>query len=320
MAGRLGVALPRTGPSAITRVDAALTLGSHDVSPLEMATMYATFAAHGVSCAPTGITAITGPTGAVVPSPDPNCHQAISPGVADTVTSLLEGVIDGPDPYRTGKSLSIGRSVAGKTGTTDNSSAVWFNGFTPQYETAVWVGDPRGGIKYPLRSVRLYGRTVPSVAGATVAGPIWADIMEAIHAGRPVTGFTPVNANQVNGIANVIPDVRGLTRASAIQTLQDAGLDVSIAKAPAPPDQLTPAGHVAGQTPAGGTLTLPTGTVILTLTAGSDLTLLVPPRTVASLAPKARGPVSDNGGGITGNQKLPDFLRPSPTASSAKPR
>src|SRR6185436_16838566 len=55
MAGRLGVALPRTGPTAITRVDAALTLGSHDVSPLEMATMYATFAAHGVSCAPTGI-------------------------------------------------------------------------------------------------------------------------------------------------------------------------------------------------------------------------------------------------------------------------
>ena len=227
MAGRLGVALPRTGPSAITRVDAALTLGTYDVSPLEMATMYATFAAHGVSCAPTGITAITGPTGAAVPAPDPNCHQAISPGVADTVTALLQGVIDGPDPFRTGKNLSIGRPAAGKTGTTTSSSAVWFNGFTPQYETAVWVGDPRGGMKYPLSSVRLYGRTLSSVAGATVAGPIWSDIMKAIHAGRPVAGFTPVNANQVNGIANVIPDVRGLTRDRAIQTLQDAGLDVT---------------------------------------------------------------------------------------------
>src|SRR6185503_11191888 len=110
-------------------------------------------------------------------------------------------VVDGPDPYRTGKKLSIGRPVAGKTGTTTNSSAVWFNGFTPQYETAVWVGDPRGGFKYPLTSVRLYGQTISSVAGATAAGPIWAAIMKAIHTGLPRVGFIPVNANQVNAIA-----------------------------------------------------------------------------------------------------------------------
>ena len=315
MAGRLGVSLTRTGPSAITRMDAALTLGTADVSPLEMATVYATFAAHGVSCAPTGITAITGPTGAAVQAPDPNCHQAISPGVADTVTALLQGVIDGPDPYRTGKNLSIGRPVAGKTGTTNNSSAVWFNGFTPRYETAVWVGDPLGGIRYPLSSVRLYGRTVNSVAGATVAGPIWADIMKAIHAGLPVTGFTPVNANQANGIANIIPDVRGLTRERAIQTLHDAGLDVTIAKTRAPADLVTPAGQVTGQTPAGGTLSLPTGTVALTLTAGSDLTLPVPPRrtgTNPTVKPPTPGAITDNGGGITGDKKLPAFLLPSP--------
>ena len=124
----------------------------------------------------------------------------------------------------------------------------------------------------------------------------------------------------LSGIANVIPDVRGLTRHRAIQTLQDAGLDVSIAKATAAPDQLTPAGQVAGQTPAGGTMTLPTGTVTLTLTAGSDVTLPVPPRPAGRPALKTPGPVTDNGGGITGNQKLPDFLRPRPPGSSAKPQ
>ena len=307
MAGRLGVTLPRTGAGAVTRLDAALTLGVHEVSPLEMATVYATFAAHGISCAPTGITAITGPTGAAVRAPDPKCHQAVSPGVADTVTALLQGVIGGPDPYRTGKNLSIGRPAAGKTGTTNSASAVWFNGFTPQYETAVWMGDPRGGIKHPLTSVRLYGRTLSSVAGANTAGPIWANIMKAIHARLPVIRFTPLNANQVNGITNIVPDVRGLSRDRAIQTLQDAGLDVTIANTLAPRDQLTPAGQVAGQTPAGGTISLPTGTVALRLTAGSDLTLPVPPR--AGDRPTVKPPASsgtiDSGGGITGKKKAP---------------
>lgn len=313
MAGRLGVGLPRTGADAITRMDAALTLGTSEVSPLEMASVYATFAAHGISCAPIGITSITGPSGAPVAAPNPNCHQAVSPGVADTVAALLQGVVDGPDPYRTGKRLSIGRPVAGKTGTTDNASAVWFNGFTPQYETAVWVGDPRGGFKYPLSSVRLFGRMISSVAGATAAGPIWANIMKDIHAGLPVAEFTPVNANQVNGITNLIPDVRGLTRDKAIQTLQEAGLDVTIAKTVAPEDRLTPVNYVAGQSPAGGALSRPTGTVTLTLTADSNVAVTIPPRDPVGPTAQRATPdtITDIGGGITGNKKLPAFPRPS---------
>jgi membrane peptidoglycan carboxypeptidase len=309
MANRLGMALPRKGAAAITGMDASLTLGAYEVSPLEMATVYATFAAHGVSCAPTGITSVTGPTGAPAPSPDPRCHQAISPGVADTVTALLQGVVDGPDPYRTGRAQSIGRPVAGKTGTTDNSSAVWFNGYTPQYETAVWLGDPRGGFKYPLSSVRLYGQTISSVAGATAAGPIWTDIMKAIHQNLPVTGFTPVNANQSNGIANVIPDVRGLGRDKAIQTLQEAGYDVTIARAVAAPDNLSPPDYVAGQSPAGGTTGRPSGTITLSLTADSDVGVRIPGRVIPKPAPKkpAPGTLTDIGGGITGTRELPAF-------------
>ncbi|MGV8910702.1 MAG: transglycosylase domain-containing protein [Propionicimonas sp.] len=301
MAGRLGMSLPRSGPSAITEMDASMTLGTYEVSPLEMATVYATFAAHGVTCNPTGITAITGPTGAPAPAPDPHCHQGVAAGVADTVASLLQGVVDGPDPYRTGKRLSIGRPVAGKTGTTDNASAVWFNGFTPQYETAVWVGDPRGGFKYPLSSVRLYGRTISSVQGATAAGPIWSNIMKAIHVGQPKVGFTPVDANQANAITNIIPDVRGLGRDKAIQTLQEAGLDVTVAKAVAAQNNLTPANYVAAQHPAPGSLTPPTGTVTLTLTAGSDVNVTIPARTGAraSIKPATPTGITDTGGGIT---------------------
>jgi hypothetical protein len=139
--------------------------------------------------------------------------------------------------------------------------------------------------------------------------------MKAIHTGLPKVGFIPVNANQVNAITNIVPDMRGLTRDRAIQTLQDAGLDVVIAKTDAPPDQLTPAGYVAAQTPAGGTLSLPTGSVTLKLTAGSDVTVRIPPRAGANptMKPPAPGPITDIGGGITGNKKLPVFPRPSPT-------
>jgi membrane peptidoglycan carboxypeptidase len=319
MAGRLGMGLPRTGRTAITRQDASLTLGTYEVSPLEMATVYATLAAHGRSCSPTGITSITGATGAPVAAPDPKCHQAVSPGVADTVTALLQGVVDGPDPFRTGKNLSIGRPVAGKTGTTDNSSAVWFNGYTPQFETAVWVGDPRGGFKHPLSSIRLYGRTISSVAGATAAGPIWANIMKAIHTKVPVVAFTPVNANQVNGITNVVPDVRGLGRDKAIQTLQEAGFDVTLNQTVAAQDGLIPPNYVTGQTPAGGRLSLPTGAVALTLSAGSTTTVRIPAR----ITPKAPGRpadtpggITDIGGGITGTKKLSAFPSGAPTSGT----
>jgi hypothetical protein len=183
------------------------------------------------------------------------------------------------------------------------------------------VGDPRGGFKYPLSSVTLYGRTLVSAAGATAAGPIWENIMKSIHTGVPKVGFTPVNANQANGIGNIIPDVRGLTRAQAIQTLQDAGLDVAIAKALAPRDKVTPAGLVAGQTPDGGTLSLPTGLVTLTLTAGSDPTVPVLPRPTPRPTVKPSTPATPSLGATEKKKNTdPSQPRPVPSLSPAKAR
>lgn len=167
---------------------AATTLGVADVSPVTVANAYATFAARGKYCTPTWILSMTNSRGAVAPPPS-NCHQVLTTGEADDVNSALLQTIGGSNPYRTGAKLGIGRPAIGKTGTTESSSAVWFVGGTPQYQTAVWVGDPRGGFSHPVRGARIYGSYVSDGFGASVAGPIWRATMIKMMSGLPVESF-----------------------------------------------------------------------------------------------------------------------------------
>lgn len=269
MAERLGItSIPRSGPRAITHRDASLTLGTYEVSPVELAGAYATFAAHGVHCKPTVITGATNRDGDDIAVPDPECHEAIPASVADTVATIMAGTIDGPDEYRTGKAQSLGRPAAGKTGTTQNTAAVWFAGFTPQYATAVWVGDPRGGFRYPLRGFYAYGSYVPKATGGSVAGPIWRNVMSGIHAGLPKKRFRAPSVTLAHG--TVVPDVRGMSLGVAYRTLTKAGFDVALATKNAKRDKALRPDVVAATTPAAGTF-LGTGTeVTVRLTARSD--------------------------------------------------
>lgn len=273
MANRLGMTLPA---DKIGADEGSTTLGTHDASPIQVASVYASFAAHGRVCKPVGIVAITGADGKPRKAPDPQCHQEIRPGIADAVTAGLAETIDSPDPYRTGKRLSIGRPAAGKTGTMDGNAAVWFAGYTPQLATAVWVGDPRGGQKHPIDSVQLYGRRIGSVFGSTAAGPIWQDAMRSMHEGLPVQAFAPVGPAELAGTHAVMPDVRGLGRDQAVRVLQDSGFDVTLAPTAAGPDPLRPKDVVAAQTPAPGTAVGLSGKATITLSAGSDLTVRLP--------------------------------------------
>ena len=311
MAERLGItSLPRTGDRAIGPADAALTLGVYEVSPLELAGAYATFAASGVHCTPHGIVSVTVNDTEPLPVPDPECRQAIPAGVADTVASIMQGTIDGPDPFRTASALSLGRPAGGKTGTTQNNAAVWFSGFTPQYATTVWVGDPRGGFAYPLQNFTAYGSFVSRAYGSTVAGPIWQRIMLGIHEGLPVKRFAPADPN-TDGYAETMPDVRGLTPEQALAVLQDAEFDVAVARKTAKPDRLLGPGLVASTRPAAGAAVALHERVVLTLTDGSRTKWRVnnPDWTIdpkgAGRDPAEPGPGTavDNGGGVVSNRR-----------------
>ena len=173
------------------------TLGCFDVTTLDMAVGMATFAAHGVRCDAIAITEVTDRYGKNLNVPSANCERTIDLQVADSTTAVLAGVIDGPVKGRTGQAMDLGRPAAGKTGTTDSSAAVWFVGYTPDMAAAVWVGDPRGGQKYPMKGVTINGRYYSQVFGSTMPGPIWRDSLIGALEGTPET---PWDLNTLNGV------------------------------------------------------------------------------------------------------------------------
>ncbi len=168
----------------------SFTLGTMEVTPLAMANAYATFAAHGVYCKPVVMLEIRDRDGQKMPVPSGECRSVVDRKIADTVSQMLIGVVDGNIGGRTGAAMSLGtRPAAGKTGTTNESAAVWFAGFTPQLSAAVWVGDPRGGFAYPLKDVTINDTFYRQVFGGTLPGPIWRESMQAALGSSPAVPF-----------------------------------------------------------------------------------------------------------------------------------
>jgi membrane peptidoglycan carboxypeptidase len=151
---------------------ASIGLGSLAVSPLDMAAAYATFPAMGIYAKPMAITKVILPGDHVDTSSGwgkPRTKRALSQGVAWKVTDVLQQNA----VYGTGAGSGDGIHVnAGKTGTTDNHADAWFDGYTRQLTTVVWMGYPRGEI--PMLDVHGV-----AVAGATYPVPIWHEYMAA---------------------------------------------------------------------------------------------------------------------------------------------
>jgi membrane peptidoglycan carboxypeptidase len=260
----------------------SLTLGSVEVTPLAMANGYATFAAHGEYCTPIAITDLLGRDGTSLPVPSARCRQVVPRPVADSVTELLVGVVDGPLGGRTGARMSLGdRPAAGKTGTSNESAAVWFAGYTPQLAAAVWVGDPRGGFAYPMKDITINGNYYRQVFGGSLPGPIWKQSMEAALATKSVLQFS-LETDQITSLTKTpkVPDLSGLLTLEEIQSAVAKGGFLLGAVTPA--DGPGAAGEVIGQSPAAGTRSAP-GTQV-TVIIGSGF----------SVVPEVRGaPVQD---------------------------
>ncbi|HZQ15655.1 MAG TPA: transglycosylase domain-containing protein [Gaiellaceae bacterium] len=166
MAHRLGVNLAPDKPVA------SIGLGSLAVSPLDMAAAYATFPAMGVYAKPMAITKVVLANGKVDTASGwgkPKTRHALSQGVAWKVNDVLQQNAQ----YGTGAGSGDGiHPNAGKTGTTENHADAWFDGYTRQLSTVVWMGYPKGEI--PMLDVHGY-----AVAGATFPVPIWHEYMAA---------------------------------------------------------------------------------------------------------------------------------------------
>ena len=147
----------------------------YGVTPLEMASAYATIANGGVHHEATAVSRVEFRNGKVDNFEKDPGERVLTEGQAYEVTRILEGVIT----QGTGAGYtSMGCSdAAGKTGTSEELSDAWFVGYTPLYSTAVWVGHP---------TTREY-----TGYGGPTAGPIWANYMSAAHEGECPEFETP---------------------------------------------------------------------------------------------------------------------------------
>ncbi|MEU1030227.1 transglycosylase domain-containing protein [Streptomyces mirabilis] len=169
----------------------AITLGSKGISPLTMASAYATFASRGMYCTPIAIESITQKADGKEKSlevPKSTCSRAMSEKTADTVNTLLQGVIDSGTGQQAGLS---DRDNAGKTGTTDERKNAWFVGYTPNLSGAVWVGSPKQNVK--MTGIRIGGVYHDLVYGGQVPGPIWKDAMTGALSGKGSPSFNLVD-------------------------------------------------------------------------------------------------------------------------------
>ncbi|WP_240506100.1 transglycosylase domain-containing protein [Thermoactinospora rubra] len=192
MAKKLGV--KRSDGGKLEQVP-TFTLGVNEMDPVTVANSYAVFAARGEYCRPMAILEIKDRDGKVTKF-KPKCKQVLDEEVADAVNHILSGVFTKGTMRGVG---GIGRDAAGKTGTTDNYTAAWFAGYTPDLASAVSIGDPRGAFEHDLTGVTIGGRYYSYVYGASISGPIWKEsMMDALEDIEP-SSFVAPNMERFGG-------------------------------------------------------------------------------------------------------------------------
>lgn len=169
----------------------SMALGALEVTPLELATVYATLAAGGVRREPFMVRGVLAPDGSVVAGRQPaDARRVLSSETAYLVTAMLEGVFD-RGTARVVRQWGMVDRLAGKTGTTNDRRDSWFAGYSPSRAALVWVG---------------YDDNSPTrLSGSRAALPIWNRFFwrvrprEGYRAMQPPPGVTSVTIDPLSG-------------------------------------------------------------------------------------------------------------------------
>lgn len=152
----------------------SLALGAFEVGLADLTSAYGTFANQGVRVEPHLVVEVVDRNRTSLHLARPAVSEALRPETGFLMNRLLEGVVtDGTGAA----AASLGRPLAGKTGTTDDFTDAWFIGYTPDLVVGVWVGFD---LKKSLGSRE---------TGAQAALPIWMEFMQSALATRPVLEF-----------------------------------------------------------------------------------------------------------------------------------
>ncbi len=152
----------------------SLALGTSGVTLQELVRAYGVLANAGKRTTPFFIKKIVDRTGQVFEEAQPKVEQVIDPRIAFLTSYVMQDVVESGTGQRVRK---LGRPVAGKTGTTDDTRDAWFMGFTPSLVAGVWLG---------FDQERSLGRLE---VGGRAAAPIWLYFAEKALQGMPVEVF-----------------------------------------------------------------------------------------------------------------------------------
>jgi penicillin-binding protein 1A len=158
----------------------SIGLGANGISPLDLASAYATLADGGVAHQPTILSKVVFPGGHTEGAPNSRGKRVVDAKVAAVVTKILAANVQAG----TGTAAALaGRPAAGKTGTTDSFADAWFAGWVPQLTTVAWVGYPTS--ERPMRGIH----GIAGVTGGTLPAEIWHAYMTEALQGQPVEQF-----------------------------------------------------------------------------------------------------------------------------------
>src|SRR5918995_323970 len=171
----------------------SIVLGAYEVSPLDMASAYATIANDGRRVESTAVSKVVSNEDdkdekvLYVAPEHPEGKQVIARDVANEATEIMIGdVTEG-----IAKDAYLGdRQVAGKTGTSENFFDAWFIGFTPELVTGTWMGYAEGGdtLEYVLE----YARKLHELPGGITPAQIWKSYTQVILKDEPIEQFDGV--------------------------------------------------------------------------------------------------------------------------------
>lgn len=271
---------------------ASFTLGAVPTSPLDMANAFATIAAKGKWCPPNPILSITGPDGKQLPIKKPKCKQVMEEKIAVGLSDILKGDVSDDEPYigyntAGNAALDDSHPAAGKTGTTNDNSAVWFAGYTPTLSGATAIFDPDA----PSRKITTIPDQPTDVYG-DFAAEIWQQAVQPIVEKQQPWSWPPAEDSVRYGDSEELPCLYGVTPEDAHAQLLALGFT------PIDGDYIwsaAPAGTVADQSPACGGRFGKGTEITLTFSAGPSPTpTTTPPPTKPSDDPPDEGGGNDD--------------------------
>lgn len=252
----------RMGIESELRPTLSLTLGTSEVSPLEMASGFTNFATNGLHAKTYLISTITDRDNRTLYRHEVLQEQVGNPAIFAAARRPLTRV---PTSAGTAPRANIGVLQGGKTGTHQDYRDAWFVGFTPTYSTAVWVGYEADQI--PLTNLIIHGENYPRVFGGSVPAPIWAQFMTALMEGQDPGEF-PADPEGVEEFfktpVSTVPAMVGLTVDEAKKVADKAKVFLEIVEVAS----LEPVGMVVRQSADPGTSVSQGSTVVIEVSNG----------------------------------------------------